>query len=268
MQGVNNFRDIGHHRGIVYRSATLDYATTTDIEHVLVDLSVKTIIDLRGRGESRNGLQTKLSSYYKKCQDPLDEAEKKVYPIDLAKPLKPAIIKSLPFWVTIVYFCASLVGFKSWGQRFALSRSFLGQEGLLGLNKGIIQYCGKDVRLIMDILAEKAAYPVIIHCSAGKDRTGFVIAILLLLCGIPRDEIITDYAKSAQLLQSVMGRLMIEVGKQGLSPEFGESPPRVMASTIQYIEEQFGNVENYLVSIGVNLQQQEAIRSHLLGKSQ
>jgi protein-tyrosine phosphatase len=45
-------------------------------------------------------------------------------------------------------------------------------------------------------LANREAYPVLIHCAAGRDRTGIVIALLLSLLGVERDVIAADYALS------------------------------------------------------------------------
>lgn len=46
------------------------------------------------------------------------------------------------------------------------------------------------------ILAEQRAYPVLFHCSAGKDRTGILAALLLELLGTPRPIIMDDYLQS------------------------------------------------------------------------
>lgn len=40
-----------------------------------------------------------------------------------------------------------------------------------------------------------------VHCAAGKDRTGIVVALLLDLCGVPKEDIIKDYSASENYLQ-------------------------------------------------------------------
>jgi len=44
-------------------------------------------------------------------------------------------------------------------------------------------------------------FPILVHCQHGKDRTGLVVMLMYLLCGVPRDVIISDYALSESLLR-------------------------------------------------------------------
>ncbi len=46
------------------------------------------------------------------------------------------------------------------------------------------------------VLAERDVYPVLFHCSAGRDRTGVGAAMLLELLGVERDRIVADFLKS------------------------------------------------------------------------
>jgi hypothetical protein len=64
-----------------------------------------------------------------------------------------------------------------------------------------------------DTLARLAAlvaagpWPVLVHCTAGKDRTGILIAVLLRALGAPRGAIIADYELTAAAMPTVMARL-------------------------------------------------------------
>ncbi|HEY0537010.1 MAG TPA: tyrosine-protein phosphatase [Actinoallomurus sp.] len=49
--------------------------------------------------------------------------------------------------------------------------------------------------------------PSIVHCAAGKDRTGVVIAITLDVLGVPRDHIVTDYTATGERLEAILARL-------------------------------------------------------------
>ena len=49
--------------------------------------------------------------------------------------------------------------------------------------------------------------PSIVHCAAGKDRTGVVIAIALHVIGVPRDTIVADYAATGERLEAILARL-------------------------------------------------------------
>jgi protein-tyrosine phosphatase len=58
--------------------------------------------------------------------------------------------------------------------------------------------------------------PVLVHCAAGKDRTGVVVALALRLAGVARDEVVADYLRSAERIEGILGRLRS-------SPLYGEA---------------------------------------------
>ncbi|GLY76056.1 tyrosine-protein phosphatase [Actinoallomurus iriomotensis] len=60
---------------------------------------------------------------------------------------------------------------------------------------------------VVDALRVMAQGPSIVHCAAGKDRTGVVIALALDVLGVPRDHIVADYAATGDRLEAVLGRL-------------------------------------------------------------
>ncbi|MFX0066755.1 MAG: tyrosine-protein phosphatase [Candidatus Hermodarchaeota archaeon] len=70
------------------------------------------------------------------------------------------------------------------------------EESLEEVYKWILINRGKKIKEVFDVLAREDNYPIVIHCYAGKDRTGIVIALIHLLLGIPRDLIIRDYITS------------------------------------------------------------------------
>ncbi|MCC5697453.1 tyrosine-protein phosphatase, partial [Klebsiella pneumoniae] len=62
--------------------------------------------------------------------------------------------------------------------------------------------------------------PVLVHCAAGKDRTGVVSAMLLSAVGVPEDEIIADYQRTSENMLGVLRRLDVAVDMTpGVDPE-------------------------------------------------
>lgn len=55
----------------------------------------------------------------------------------------------------------------------------------------------------MKIVAERGRHPVAIYCTAGKDRTGLIIAIILLAVGVPKYDIIADYTLSDKVYMNM-----------------------------------------------------------------
>ena len=58
----------------------------------------------------------------------------------------------------------------------------------------------EQLRQTLATLAAPGGFPAIVHCTAGKDRTGLIVALLLGLVGVPAATIVEDYALSSQYL--------------------------------------------------------------------
>ncbi|EGN99377.1 hypothetical protein SERLA73DRAFT_182333 [Serpula lacrymans var. lacrymans S7.3] len=112
---------------------------------------------------------------------------------------------------------------------------------------------GEGFKRFFTYLRDNPDKPVLVHCSAGKDRTGIAIALLLMVLGIQYDDIIADYALSGVGLQSAMPRLIEEFEARDVAYQnnpkgltnFLSAPPEAMAATLVLIREKFGGAENY-----------------------
>jgi len=98
--------------------------------------------------------------------------------------------------------------------------------------------------------------PLIIHCTAGKDRTGFVVAILLSALGILDDDVFDDYLLSSQVMS--LKELYDEVSDL-LTSRIGHPPSREVVETIlgvdrQYLQASFDEIHRTCGSIGAYLQ--------------
>jgi protein-tyrosine phosphatase len=90
-----------------------------------------------------------------------------------------------------------------------------------GLYRFVIDERGSYVAAAVRHLCAPGALPALVHCSAGKDRTGLIVALVLAAAGVPDDVIAADYALSADAL----GRYAaVAVGQfQAVVPGDGES---------------------------------------------
>ncbi|GAA1466802.1 tyrosine-protein phosphatase [Microbacterium thalassium] len=98
---------------------------------------------------------------------------------------------------------------------------------------------------------------VLVHCTAGKDRTGIVVALALAVAGVERDVIVADYASTEDFLAGEWAEAMIaRVRAYGVEPsaELTEilvaSPAPAIEHVFALIEDTHGGLEVYLDRIG------------------
>jgi protein tyrosine/serine phosphatase len=137
-------------------------------------------------------------------------------------------------------------------------------RGLVGLGEDTLDHSGPELKQVMDVLADPKAYPLIVHCTQGKDRTGITILLVLLLCQMDIAAITADYVKSEAELQPEMEERMKEIRSIGLDEEFARCPPHFCRAMEEYLDSKYGGIRQFLTSIGVDEAQQEAVRQNLL----
>jgi protein-tyrosine phosphatase len=98
--------------------------------------------------------------------------------------------------------------------------------------------------------------PVVIHCAAGKDRTGLVCALLLSALGVPRAEVMDDFLHTAERFhwKPREGRFPLEVMQVIAATEAG-----FLDAALGAVEEDFGEVEGFLLR-GLGLEEAEIVR--------
>jgi protein-tyrosine phosphatase len=121
----------------------------------------------------------------------------------------------------------------------------------------------------------RGAEPALIHCTAGKDRTGVTVAILMTLLQVPRDQVYLEYLKSNQAVDQQLERIKMRE-KAGASSGLSSLKPevlRVLAGTEQsYIEaafsaidSQYGSFDAYVKDgLKITADQIQALRDRLL----
>lgn len=94
--------------------------------------------------------------------------------------------------------------------------------------------------------------PVVLHCTAGKDRTGVAAALLLTALGVARADVIADYALSDRVTdfeglvsQSDSWRFLRELPPAVRAPLFASEPGFIVAM-LERVEERHGSIEQYL----------------------
>lgn len=118
--------------------------------------------------------------------------------------------------------------------------------------------------LVRTAVSAVAAAPggVLFHCTAGKDRTGLLSALLLSLAGVSRADILADYQVSETYLADIIRRIRTVV--PDLAPFAGASKSDYLDGCLDLLEESYGSVPDYLRAVGVSEGELDALRDKLL----
>jgi protein-tyrosine phosphatase len=216
LQGASNFRDLGGYPTgdgrttrwrHIFRSNHLGQLTTADIEIVRA-LGVRSAFDFRGLDERAAGV----------CV------------------VNEITVHSLPIEPTVV---ASL--------RAELARGTLTGPAALEIMResyrNYVRHNTHSFRNLFGHLLEDRA-PLVIHCTAGKDRTGFASALILHALGVPDDVIAEDYlltnthykrdvSSAADLPADVLNAI-------------GSVEASYLAAAFEAVSSDYGDLETYL----------------------
>lgn len=286
LKSIVNFRDVGKfvnnatgatrlNCGLLYRSARPDEASSEERQRLINDYGVKSIIDLRTKTEhieqaQKRNLRIKASAVLPKTNDALTE------PLEI-----PGIIyHNINFNGSA--FSRMLLSQLSWLEFFKLiGLMMLGYRkdaikilsprmeamGLIGLAQSSLDVCTGEVRQVFDVLSDERNWPVLIHCTQGKDRTGLVVMLVLFLLGVGDEIIDDDYRLSESELAPEKEERLKEIASIGLSERFAVCPPDVVSGIHAHVKDKYTSVENYLGFVGVSSDQVSFIKTKLLATS-
>ena len=123
------------------------------------------------------------------------------------------------------------------------------------------------IKAVLTLMADDG-FPVLIHCTAGKDRTGLITALLLGLAGVDHATIAEDYALTAQYGAELLTQLHDQAAAAGRDmatyARFLEAKPEAMRNTLAYLEEKYVSVPAYLAQIGLTATQIAQLQRQLL----
>ncbi|WGW10764.1 tyrosine-protein phosphatase [Saxibacter everestensis] len=119
------------------------------------------------------------------------------------------------------------------------------------------------------VLAADGALPAVVHCSAGKDRTGMVVAIALSAVGVPDEWVIADYAASESFLSGgFVEALKSNFARAGIVQDVSntatQSPPELIRYVLRTVREHYGSVLEFLNHHGVGEKSIDRLRSRLV----
>ena len=254
LQSVPNFRDVGGHQtrdgrrvrtGLLYRSVVLDTATVADLE-VLTGLGIRTVFDLRTAVEQdRRPDQVPAGATHVSLDLLTDSGE--VDPTEYF-----ALMQDPPR--------ASVELADGGTERFYLAT----YRDMVRLPSARAGY-GRFYRTLADADARAA----LVHCTTGKDRTGWAVASLLLWLGVGPDVVMRDYLVSdgeiRRAHQAVFDDFVARGGSRDVIEPMMSVKPSYLDEAIEAMFADYGSIGGY-VSEGLGLEQdvQDALRGAFL----
>lgn len=131
---------------------------------------------------------------------------------------------------------------------------------------------GHQIAAAVQVISQYLDQHVVVHCKAGKDRTGLVVALMLAAAGVTEDEIVADYRQSAGSLsetyrQQTTAQLATELAGDPASYETAlqlhlASPRAAVQRALRLTETNFGSATRYLTTHGVTDEQLSRLTEH------
>lgn len=225
-----NFRDIGGFKssdgrvvkeGLFFRSANLVNLSKNDLQ-MLKDLNIKTIFDFR------------------------DESEILSSPSDIVENINYIRIPAMPQLKSNI---AQLGSIKEMMENmFDKNNAFeLLKEAYYNLPVNNPAY-----KELVKLMQNDSNLPILMHCTAGKDRTGVGSAIILMILGVNRSSIVEDYLKSNQSAKDSINEILSvqpelkNVPKDKLKYIFGVNETYIN-EVFKRIDTDFDSTEDYLL---------------------
>jgi protein-tyrosine phosphatase len=128
---------------------------------------------------------------------------------------------------------------------------------LLGKYIDMVSTAEDRVAEAFRILAGAGALPAVFHCAAGKDRTGVLAGVLLSTLGVADEDVVADYALTAQAMTRMQERWAAEseearAALAATPAAFMAADPAAMAGLLALISQEHGSTREYVRSLGVS----------------
>jgi protein-tyrosine phosphatase len=241
LEGLDNVRDVGGlplgdgrstRSGVLLRSASLHHVTPGDVEYLVDVLGVGLVLDLRTQREIDR-------------DGPTAVARAGVETVALS--FIPEAGRALP---------------ETGDDTDPLLRNYL----------GYLRDRAENVVAAVRRLAAPDASPALVHCAAGKDRTGVLVALVLDAVGVERDAVVADYALSAEQVEAMFRRWTTAAGEpmpEDLTPHLPRA--EVMAAVLAHLDAEHGTngaggAAGWLLANGLDEESLTRLRTRLTGR--
>lgn len=234
--------------GRVLRADNLQGLTASDVRRLVDDLGVRLVLDLRTEIEAR-------------LEGPA--------PLQAEPGIRHELLSLLPVVGATTDLAAEDVLPWASDPRRSLHRRRGGPEVVSRLYAQYLRDRPDSIVAALRGIADLSDGAAIVHCAAGKDRTGVVVALALSVARVERAAIVEDYAASADVLEAIVARL---VASPTYAADVSARPmdshrPRTesMQLFLAGLDAHWGGPAEWLTAHGFDADDQRRLRVRLVG---
>lgn len=270
-QAVNaaNFRDVSEACGITLRPGQIYRSSEVYGCDVVTKFNIKTILDLRGpdKCKSKGNEHCDQTDRSQLCRAHFDSLG-----------VKGPTVHHVDFIPTTVGLCImAKMPIKIWYK--VAKGACLGQDpakimcpavadpGIMGFKELYITLLDKSregIATALRIFVDPSNFPILVHCVHGKDRTGMIIMLILLLSEVPVQAILADYSRSETLLKESKAKNQLHMAPYLQDDEVIAAQRSNLQAALDHIKTKYGGIANYLTKIGINESERKAIRKNIV----
>jgi protein-tyrosine phosphatase len=128
---------------------------------------------------------------------------------------------------------------------------------------------GSQLLEALELLASDDVLPAVVHCTAGKDRTGVLVALLLDLLGVEREQVVADYAETTANMPGILERIraspFFQSNGLAAAPDwiFG-SEAGTMRDFLRFVDDELGGTQRWALEGGLSPDGLARLRDRLL----
>jgi len=249
LEGAVNVRDLGGLptddggatvTGRLLRADNLQELSPSDIRHLIGDIGLRTVVDLRSAAEL---------------------ASEGPAPLDAVPGVRHVHHPVIPELGSATDAVAEALLLKQ-----DRDRSRFPSDPTCGHYLGYLEDRPDQV---VGALRSIARYDgaAVVHCAAGKDRTGVVVALALTAAGVLPETVVADYAATGERTEAILNRLCRSPtyarDLDSLPAEAHRARPETMAAFLQQMESRYGGVSSWLTEHGLRAEELDLLRAKL-----
>jgi protein-tyrosine phosphatase len=264
LDGTTNTRDLGGLPttdggmtvpGRVLRSDNLQTLSDDDVRRLVQEIGLREVIDLRTTAEILLEGRGPLRAVAEVTHRHFSLIPERGHHTDVFAVEEDEVVDDLP---------------ADWGESLLPRQAAAHDREEPPAVRAYLGYLGDRSGAVVDALralSDAGPGASVVHCAAGKDRTGVVVALALAVAGVGHDDIVADYAMTADVIEALVAKLAASPTYAGDMESRGiaSHTPRAetMDRVLTLLDERHGGAVGWLDAHGFGADEQAALRARL-----